>query len=471
MMPEKGLQRRTESLTELAAMAHESLTDPRVEQWLEDADQSCTDDEKKLALREMRRVWEDSICLPVQLVKEKVRVGSHCEHAWRQQRLDHDWDGFRVNFEPVVQCAREEAALRLAAGSDDLSSPYAALMNLYCRGDSIDMVESVFSELAAQLPALIGEIMEHQKAIATTDVAETTFDIAAQKQLNTQLLDYLGFDFRAGRLDESVHPFSTGDRGDQRITTRYSENEFLNGLMGTAHEAGHASYEGNLPERWSDQPLGESRNMSIHESQSLLFEKQLFLSKPFFAFFKQHIEKVFPQLADRKADGLWARATAVNPGFIRVDADEVTYPLHIVLRYEIERALINDELSVSDIPDIWNEKMHRYLGLEVGSRHGSGCLQDIHWTDGAFGYFPSYTLGAINAAQLFASIKSTYVDWHQRLQQGELGFVREWLHENIWQHGCRYTSQELMKRATGSETDAQFLIDHVRDRYLMTPCP
>jgi carboxypeptidase Taq len=275
-----------------------------------------------------------------------------------------------------------------------------------------------------------------------------------------------GFDFNAGRLDVSMHPFSTGGLGDQRITTRYREMDFTDALQATAHETGHASYEAGLPVSKTSYPVGRSRNMCIHESQSLMFEKQIFLSKAFGKALMKPLHKHLPTTGVFNADDIWMAQTRVKPSFIRVEADEVTYPLHVMLRYDIESALINGDIEADVIPEAWESSLNDYLGLSTKGNHSIGCLQDIHWTDGAFGYFPSYTMGAVNAAQLSAAMKRDCPDWQGHFAAGELEFARTWLSDHIWQHGCDLESQELMQRATGEGSTATHLLDHLKSRYL-----
>lgn len=292
------------------------------------------------------------------------------------------------------------------------------------------------------------------------------YPVDAQKRLNEKLMCYLGFDFEAGRLDVSMHPFSTGGRGDQRITTRFRDNDFADALQGTAHETGHASYEAGLPALWDGLPVGQARNMCIHESQSLLFEKQLFLSKPFTTFFTPAIHSCLPDAKRFDCEQIWRAGIQVQPSLIRVEADEVTYPLHIILRFEIESGLMNGTVEPEDIPELWDEKMQHYLGLSTKGNYTDGCLQDIHWTDGSFGYFPSYTLGALNGAQLFATIRKNQPEWQDILKRGEVSFVRKWLREAIWSKGSTMESQDIIRAATGEGTNPQYFLDHIRARYI-----
>mgnify|MGYP003870307803 CR=1 FL=1 len=276
----------------------------------------------------------------------------------------------------------------------------------------------------------------------------------------------LGFDFGQGRLDTSLHPFSTGVRGDQRITTRYREGDFVDALFATAHESGHASYETGRPAAFDGLPLGAARNMSIHESQSLLFEKHLMLSRAFLGATLADVHECLPDTRSIDADTLWRGATRVAPSFIRTESDEIGYPLHVMLRHDIESALVNGEMEADDVPQAWESGMRAAFGLSVGDAHGKGCLQDIHWTEGAFGYFPSYTLGAVNAAQLMGALRERHPDWHERLATGDTRFARDWLGERVWSRGSLLESQALMAEASGTGTDAAHLIAHLEARYL-----
>jgi len=460
---------RSESVAELAGISHTKLTDPEVSGWLSEVSGQVSDGtHNNVEVREMNRVWRNANCLPAELVKEQILAGSACEMGWRTQRGENDWTGFLKNFKPVVELSRQEAKLRQQASGT--VTPYEAMLALHCHGDTEALINTVFTRLRAVLPDLLQQVMEIQGAsgsnVPGTIDARSVYPVENQIALNKEMLKTLGFDFEAGRLDQSMHPFSTGSAGDSRITTRYDSTQFLDALAGTAHEVGHASYESQLPEQSRGLPIGESRNMCIHESQSLLFEKQIFFSRSFMQFLAGKIHSHLPSASNMSADDLWRLGTRVETGKIRTEADEVTYPLHVMLRYEIESALINGEIEADAIPDMWNEKMQSYLGVDTKGDYTNGCMQDIHWTDGAFGYFPSYTIGAVNAAQIFAKIKEEHPDWQSRFENGDIQFVRDWLLEKIWSKGCELESQELMVNATGSGTDADALIGHLEARYL-----
>lgn len=463
MMPPGGNNSRSNSIAELSTMYHQLLTSSYLAELLEKCKLQGGDDEIKRSLVEMTRLHQQALCIPPDLVKAQSLAGSKCEHGWRQQRKENDWNSFLLNFKEVVNLSRQEALARQAAAPERHETPYDALLDLYCTGDSSELIEQIFAELKAELPGLIEQIAENQ--VAEKIVLQGPFPMNSQKKLNHKLMDYLGFNFDNGRLDESIHPFSTGDRGDHRITTRFRNEDFLNALLATAHETGHASYEAGLPANWDGLPIGSSRNMCIHESQSLLFEKHLFLSKAFLSFFTKSIHECLPRTSGTPCESIWSACSQVQPSLIRVEADEVTYPLHVILRFEIESKLINGEIEASEIPGAWDDRMSKYLGLSTAGNYTDGCLQDIHWTDGSFGYFPSYTLGAVNSAQLFAAVKRVHPDWNERLGHGDVTFVRDWLKNNIWSKASSLDSQELIKQATGEGTNPAWFLEHLKERY------
>ncbi len=469
MMPPGGSDARAKAIAELAALHHELLVSPRTGDLLQEAGLQTKEPRRLRSLQEMEREYQEAICLPPDLVKAKSLAGSKCEHDWRSQRKDNDWAGFLANFKEVVRLAREEAQARYHFTPGRFATPYEALLDLYCTGDSNSLIDDIFTRLKDSLPELVQEVLDKQRQDALPDL-RGQYPVDQQRLLSLELMRCLGFNFTEGRLDVSSHPFSTGCRGDQRITTRFRENDFLGALMATAHETGHAAYESGLPAEWDGLPAGCARNLCIHESQSLFFEKQLFLARPFIDFFCTRIHSFLPTTSQIESSLLWRIATRVKPSYIRVEADEVTYPLHVILRYEIESSLINGTLETEDIPHIWDEKMQAYLGLSTAGNYRDGCLQDMHWTDGSFGYFPSYTIGALNSAQLFSAIRRIFPDWQERLAHGDVDFARSWLHDNIWSKGSTMDSQKIIRLATGEPTNPDYFLHHIRERYLNAPC-
>lgn len=462
MMPAGGSQARGEALAEMGVLRHEILTDARVGELIKAAEQADLNDVERANLREMQRAWQQASLLPASLVEAKSLAGSRCEHAWREQRPANDWQGFAANLKEVVRLSREEAQLRAEANN---TSRYDALLDLYEPGMTSARLDATFGELKSWLPDLLQRVVEKQ-AQEKVEQPQGPFALAAQRELGLSVMTTLGFDFRHGRLDVSAHPFCGGVPEDVRITTRYNQDEFLSALMGVIHETGHARYEQGLPQQWRSQPVGLARSTAIHESQSLFMEMQLGRSREF-------LQRILPQVCDKlgaqpalQPENFVRLTQRVKPGFIRVDADELSYPAHVILRFEIERALIEGEIEVEDIPALWDEKMQQTLGLDTRGNYRDGCMQDIHWTDGAFGYFPTYTLGAMYAAQLFQAVKKALPDLGDRLQHGELQPVFDWLQQNIWQHGSRFPTEQLLINATGEALNPRFFRQHLEQRYL-----
>ncbi len=461
-MPPKGNEARAAALSELAGLMHAMRTDPALKTHLEAAKQEHLDDFQRANLREIEREWRMANALPASLVQRRQMATSRCEHAWRTQRPANDWTGFLDNFREVLAVGREEARL-LAAQTGQ--RPYDALMDRYEPGMTCETVSRVFGDVRQWLPGLIAKVQVKQ---AQEPVIEPRgpFAVPAQRALCEKAMRLLGFDFEAGRLDVSAHPFCGGVPEDVRMTTRFREDEFLISLMGTIHETGHGRYEQNLPRPWLGQPIAEARSMALHESQSLSFEMQLG-SHPGFA--QQLAPLVREALGDQPAfepSNLHRLITRVKPGFIRVDADEVTYPAHIILRYEIERPLIEGDIEPEDVPALWDQKMQELLGLDTRGNFKDGVLQDVHWPEGLFGYFPCYSLGAMFAAQWFATMRRTWPDLDARIADGRLQAIFDWLRDHIWSQGSRWTTDELALRASGEVLNPAHFKAHLERRYL-----
>ncbi|QOV66744.1 carboxypeptidase M32 [Citrobacter sp. BDA59-3] len=462
MMPPGGSTARGEALAELGVLQHQILTDKKVGDWLRNALQEELNDVEQANLREMTRQYQQAALLPESLVEAKALAGSKCEHAWRTQRSANDWAGFSANLKEVVKLSREEAKIRAQAKG---CSPYDALLDIFEPDMTSARLDVLFADLKSWLPDLLQRVVDKQSR-ETLIAPVGPFPIATQRELGLEAMTLLGFDFNAGRLDVSAHPFCGGVPEDVRITTRYDENELLSALFGVVHETGHARYEQNLPRQWLGQPVALARSTAIHESQSLFFEMQLGRSE---AFLKRLLPAIIQHFGAQPAfeeSNFIAWNQRVKPGFIRVDADEVSYPAHVILRYEIERALINGEIEVDDIPALWNEKMQAWLGLSTEGNYRNGCMQDIHWTDGGFGYFPSYTLGAMYAAQLFQAARNALPGLDEAIAQGDFSALFDWLRQNIWQHGSRFSTSQLIEQATGEALNSRYFRQHLTARYL-----
>ncbi|MCW8348505.1 carboxypeptidase M32 [Vibrio sp. ZSDZ65] len=484
MMPSGGNQARSEAMAQLSLHIHQLSTAPHLSDLINQAQDENLSAPEHASLREMKRQWQLSTVVPEDLVKAKSLAGSKCEHAWRTQRGANDWSGFCNNFEEVVNLSQQEAQIR---GEVAGLTPYDAMLDIYEPGVNSEQLNSIFGDLTSWLPELTQQVQDKQKQ-ESVHTSNESYSTSAQNALGLEVMSLLNFDFEHGRLDISSHPFCGGVPEDVRITTRYDEQDFVQSLMGIVHETGHARYEQGLPRQWAGLPAGQARSMGIHESQSLFFEMQLGRSDPFIAnlapLARQHFKGNDPSVFE--ANNLKKIYTRVQPGYIRVDADELTYPAHVILRYEIERDLMNGKISYKDIPELWDNKMQQYLGLSTKDNYKDGCMQDIHWTDaqrnqshnykngcmqdihwcdGSFGYFPSYTLGAMYAAQQMATIKKL-MNVDEIIQSGDLTPIFDWLDTNIWKKASLFTTDDLMTQATGEALNPLHFRKHLEERYL-----
>ena len=463
MMPSGGNQARSQAMAALSVHVHQLQTQPQLADWFEQASHESLNPQQQSVLRELKRSWQLANVLPEDLVQAKSLAGSKCEHAWRTQRTENDWGGFAKNWKDVVALSIEEAQIRSEVTG---LSAYDAMLDIYEPGTSSAALDITFNDVKSWLPSLIDQVIEQQKSESFIE-PQGTYPADKQQTLAFEVMKLLQFDFAHGRLDESVHPFCGGVPSDVRITTRYDEHEFIQAMMGVVHETGHARYEQGLPKAFAGTPAGEARSMGIHESQSLFMEMQVGRSDAFIDKLSGLASKTFPNTEPGlfSTENFQKLYTRVNKDFIRVEADELTYPAHVILRYEIERDLINGNVDYRDLPELWDTKMQAYLGLSTKGNYKNGCMQDIHWTDGSFGYFPSYTLGAMNAAQFMASMKKT-VDVDAAIKSGDLTPIFDWLSTNIWSNGSLLTTDQLMQNSTGETLNAAHFKTHLQTRYL-----
>ncbi len=477
MMPSGGTAARSEQIAALKTVQHEILSAAETADDLDAASAENGLDQWQTAnLREMRHIWTHANALDDGLVTALSKASMACETTWRTARPESDFDGILTQLDEVLRLVRESAQAK--AGVLDCS-PYDALLDEFTPGLRAADIDKVFGVLEEFLPEFLFHVLDHQKTKPKPNLPLGPFPSNNQRVLGIKLMETLGFDFNQGRLDVSLHPFSGGTPDDLRITTRYDETDFTTGLMGILHETGHALYDMGLPKKWRCQPVGEPRGMDIHESQSLLIEMQACRSREFIDYVTPLMREAFlaPTLMETfdchgpeddphwNADNIYCHYINVRPGLIRVDADEVTYPAHIILRTKLERALIADDLSLRELPLAWSDGMWELLGLRPND-HSDGCLQDIHWFDGAWGYFPSYTLGAITAAQLFDAALKSDSSILPAIGEGNFKPLYEWLGKNIHQHGSLYETPELIEKATGTCLDPQIFIRHLKQRYL-----
>ncbi|HAT35997.1 MAG TPA: carboxypeptidase M32 [Rhodospirillaceae bacterium] len=464
LMPPGGAEARGAQLAELKVIGHELITDPEIESLLEAVDETGLDDWRQANIREMRRIWANANAVPANLVAAHSTACTACESIWRTARAENDFKSVLSSFESVLSLTRDTAEAKAAFLKVEA---YDALLGQYAPGMSMSEIEPIFDDYAAFLPAFLDQVMARQADAPQVVPPEGPFELEAQEAVMRKLAETVGLDFDSARLDESLHPFSAGVPEDSRITTRYAEADFGDAMMAVLHETGHAMYERGRPAEWRGQPVGRSRGMVIHESQSLLVEMQACRSREFLGWAAPVLQKAFGGKGEAwTADNLYRRATQVGPSFIRVDADEVTYPAHVILRTRLERAMLGDDLRPADLPGAWNEGMVSLLGIAPAT-DTEGCLQDIHWYDGAWGYFPTYTLGAMAGAQIFQSAIASDDAIVPAISQGDFMPLMAWLRKNIHGTGCLYTADELMVRATGRKLDPDAFKQHLEQRYLV----
>lgn len=459
MMPEGGGEKRAETIASLSGMYHDMAAAPHIADWISKAESEKLANDQHIAVKEFKRSYINRTCLSSAFVQKQTEQRLRCEQLWRQLRPTGDWKAFLPSFSAVIDTMREEAALRAEALK---LSPYDALAEQYDPGARVADIEPVFADLKIFLKTFIPQAVEKQKS-KTPKPLTSHYSIEAQKALGQEVMQALGFDFNHGRLDISHHPFCGGVPTDVRMTTRYRTDEFLSALMGIMHETGHGLYEQGLPKPWGHWPSGGARGMAMHESQSLFVEKQIGRNPAFWEWALPLLQKHFGE--SWSSEDILAHVHRVKPGFIRVDADEVTYPMHVILRFELEQDLVSGKLKAHDIPEAWDDKMMQYMKLSTRDNMKDGPMQDVHWPSGAFGYFPSYTMGALMAAQQWAAIAREHPQVNDDIARGDFSSTTAWRRTHIWEKASTASTPELLKAATGEALNAKYFIAHLEQRY------
>ena len=450
MMPEGGTPARSQQLSALSSVRHDLLTDDRTGELLDAAEPS--DGEERAVVREIRREYERATRVPNELVEEISEATSEAHPVWASAKEADDFEEFAPTLERLVELRREYA---------DHVNPdvprYEALFEEFEPYLGLDTAERVLSTLRDEFVPLIEDVVASDLSPEPLpSVGEET-----QEEVVRDALEALGYDWERGRLDVAPHPFSTGTQFDARVTTRYSEDP-LDALTSTVHEFGHATYTLGLPRDEYGTPLGEARDLTVHESQSRFWENHVGRTRAFWEFFADRFnETTGEDVSPRRAYGAANTVEEHNP--IRVEADELTYHSHILLRFEVERALIEGEIEVGEVPEVWNEKHEEYLGFRPET-DAEGALQDIHWSHGSFGYFPTYSLGSVLAAQIDAAVRDE-IDVDERVRDGDFDGIRGWLRREVHTHGKRYETDELVRRATGEDLSAEPFIEYANEKY------
>ena len=462
IMPSKGLEWRSEQLAQLSGLMHHKLTSSRIGELLDKLPSDCGDlsDEQKANVREIRRDYVKATKLPVELVEEMSREHSACNEIWIKARQAGDYSMFAPSLERVVKLAS-----RMAEYLGYKDTPLDALIDQFEPEGTTAMFTKLFDEVKASNVPLLKKILNspvkaNQKFLA----AEYTEEL--QNRFGMEIMKQIGFDMDAGRLDKSVHPFCSGSNSDVRITTRYNLHAPQQAIFGIIHESGHAMYEqGSNHDFWGS-PLAEALSMGIHESQSRMWENFIGRGKPFWTFFLPKMKTHFPtQLTGVSVDDFVLAVNHVQPSLVRVEADEMTYDLHIILRFEIERDLFAGKITVSDLPKVWNAKMEEYLGVTPPNDGKEGVMQDVHWSGGMFGYFPTYSLGNMVAAQLWQTMRTAMPEMDKQMEAGNFADILHWLNKNIHQYGRRFKRDELIQKATGKPLGTTAYIRYLTEKY------
>lgn len=460
-MPPKALPFRAEQLAHLTGHTHRRFTAKTVGDWISACEQHpfAPDSPEAANVREWRRLYDRATKLPVQLVQKFERARAHAREAWKKARKDSDFPVFKPHLEKLVALVRQKADCWGFA-----ESPYDALIDAYEPGARTSQLRALFAELRPAIGRILGPALERSAAIPP-DLLDGFYPLPAQQALNRQVAEAIGFDFSAGRIDTTTHPFSTTlGPADCRLTTRYNQRNFTRSLYGILHEAGHGLYEQGLPPEHYGTPLGTAASLGIHESQSRLWENHVGRSAAFWEHWYPVACRHFPDLKKFSPAQITAAVNRVAPSFIRVEADMVTYDLHILLRFDVETKLIEGQLAAADVPPYWNSEFEKMLGLRV-TKDSDGCLQDIHWSLGDLGYFPTYTLGNLNAAQLMRQAVLDHPALPAELGRGEYRTLLSWLRRKVHCHGLRFPPQELIQRATAEPTRSAWHLESLHRKF------
>ncbi len=462
MMPSNSRNQRAEQLAYLSKLNHDKISSNEVRDLISEAKNEDLNQNDLHNLREIEREHKLAYSVPSELVQKISRTAAKCEGEWQEARKNSNFNLIKKSLDELINLTKEEASI---LGKEFNLSPYDALVNKFEPGSNTQLIASVFDDLQQFLTPLIDTIIEKQKSQKIIPI-QYKISEHQQKEIAEHIMKIIGFDFKRGRLDKSVHPFCGGSKNDVRITTRYNEENPFSSLDGVMHETGHALYELNLPAKWSHQPVGKSRGMAMHESQSLMIEMQITRSLAFKKFLSKLLKNKF-NIMDNSFDpnNLYLLGTRVEKSFIRVESDEVTYPLHIILRFNLEKKIFNNEISINDLPEAWNEEHKRLFDRKV-EKDTDGCLQDVHWYAGLFGYFPTYSLGALTAAQFASQLRIDLPELDLNIEKGKFDDLVNWLKTNIHEKASFFSTNEVLEQVTNSGLNAKYFKNYINNRYI-----
>jgi carboxypeptidase Taq len=459
-IPKKAIPYRGEILGYLSGEQYKLQTSDKMKEFIEYFS-ACDelDDVTKSMVENAKKEYDQTMKIPEYRYKEYVIATSNAEAAWEDAKEKSDFAIFKPHLQKVIDFNKEFIEYW---GYKD--SKYDTLLDFYEPGITTEKLDVLFGELRDAIVNLLDKIQNSDVKIDVSPFNKS-FSKESQDEFGKFVLQKMGFDFNAGRVDESVHPFTINfDNKDVRITTHYYENEFRSALFSSIHEGGHAIYEQDVPDSLKGTLLASGASMGIHESQSRFYENIIGRSKAFWTCFFPEVQKRFPQFKDVCFEDFYKGINVVNSSLIRTESDELTYSLHIIIRYELEKAIINGDVNVDDLPDMWNEKYKEYLGVEPKS-DAEGILQDMHWSGGSFGYFPSYALGNLYGAQFLNAMKKDIPDLYENIKNGNLNVIHLWLKDNIHQYGKVYKPEELIKKVTGDTLSSKYFIDYLNNKY------
>jgi carboxypeptidase Taq len=457
MMPPAGWKHRGEHQATLRRIQHETLASDETGRLLDEVGELDPASDDGALIRVARRDYEKAARVPTDLRAEMVLAATEARTIWVQARAESNFESFRPALE-----RNYELRQRYIQCFDDYDEPYDILLDDFEPETSTAEVRETFAELKAELMPLIAQLRDEQ---VDDSFLHGSFPVEAQERLANEVVALFGFRADTWRLDPTEHPFASGAGVDDiRITTHY-DPETMKSFFSTMHEYGHGLYSHQLPRELERLPVGQSCSLGIHESQSRMWENLVGRSRPFWQFFYPRAQGAFPeQLRNVELDAFIAGINRVKPSLIRIKADEVTYGMHIILRFELEQDLVDGRVAVGDLPEVWNERMHEYLGVDVPN-DAQGVLQDTHWASGHIGYFSTYLLGTVMSVQLWETILEDVPDLEDQIQRGEFAALREWLGEHVHRHGRKYAPQELLRRATGSTIDPKPYLAYLRSKY------
>ncbi|KPU84495.1 peptidase M32 [Marinosulfonomonas sp. PRT-SC04] len=456
MMPRGATEQRSEEMAAISGVLHARRTDPRVGDWLAAIDDSKLHAVGQANMHHIRRGYERTLRIPAKLVAEQAKLHSVAQGVWAEARSNEDFTAFAPTLMQVLDMKREEAAA-LADGGD----LYDALLDDYEPNAKAADLEAMFNALRPRLVALRERVLGADKQPAALN---HQFDEAAQMKLTRHLAKTFGYDFARGRVDKAVHPFSSGSGQDVRITTRTTPDDPFNCFYSTIHEVGHGCYEQNIDSAYLLTPLGQGVSMGVHESQSRIYENQIGRGEAMTGWLYGEMKQAFGDFGVADAEAFYATVNRVNSGYIRTEADEIHYNLHVLLRFDLERAMIAGDLSIIDLPDAWNERFEADFGVKV-DKPSNGCLQDVHWSVGLFGYFPTYTLGNVYAGCLNKTMRTALPDLDAGLAVGDTSAATGWLAENVQQYGGLYQPREVIENACGFAPSEAPLLEYLEAKF------